>query len=115
MVEGAPLARFSVARQGGLAGFRVGKIAPSGIKSLATRLSSESSILHSITLKEKMQWPWVLILCLLCRIVNCLSSSGNRLLVIVEEVAEKSKYSKFWADLEGRLPVMIKLGIGEFY
>lgn len=33
--------------------------------------------------------------------VNALSSSGNRLLVILEELAEKEKYSKFLGDLEG--------------
>lgn len=32
--------------------------------------------------------------------VSALSSTGNRLLVILEELSEKDKYSKFWADLE---------------
>lgn len=33
--------------------------------------------------------------------VQAASSSGNRLLVVLEELAEKSKYSKYIADLEG--------------
>ncbi len=34
-------------------------------------------------------------------VVNALSSSGNRLLVVLEELGEKEKYSKFFGDLEG--------------
>ncbi|KAI2632887.1 Dolichyl-diphosphooligosaccharide--protein glycosyltransferase subunit WBP1 [Xylaria nigripes] len=34
--------------------------------------------------------------------VQAISSSGNRLLVILEDVAEKDGYSKFLSDLEGR-------------
>lgn len=32
--------------------------------------------------------------------VQALSSTGSRLLVVIEELAEKEKYSKFWTDLE---------------
>ena len=35
-------------------------------------------------------------------LVQALSSSGNRLLAIIEETAEKDKYSKLWDDLEGK-------------
>lgn len=35
--------------------------------------------------------------------VHALSSSGSRLLVILEDEAEKSLYSTFWSDLEGEL------------
>ncbi|KAG0650276.1 Dolichyl-diphosphooligosaccharide-glycosyltransferase subunit wbp1 [Hyphodiscus hymeniophilus] len=38
----------------------------------------------------------------LLSIVQALSSSGNNLLVVLEDVAEKSKYSTYLADLEGR-------------
>ena len=48
-----------------------------------------------------MQGPLFFALCLLLGLVSCLSSSGSRLLVVVEEAAEKSKYSKYWGDLEG--------------
>jgi len=33
-------------------------------------------------------------------IVQALSSTGDRLLVIVDEVGDKGKYSGFWKDLE---------------
>jgi len=35
-------------------------------------------------------------------LVHALRSSGSRLLVVIEEVAEKEKYSTLWGDLEGR-------------
>ncbi|KAI1460226.1 Dolichyl-diphosphooligosaccharide-protein glycosyltransferase 48kDa subunit [Annulohypoxylon moriforme] len=35
-------------------------------------------------------------------LVNAVSSSGDRLLVVLEDVAEKEGYSKFLGDLEGR-------------
>lgn len=38
---------------------------------------------------------------LLAAVANAASSSGDRLLVILEDVAEKAAYSKFFADLEG--------------
>ena len=50
-----------------------------------------------------MHWPWIFTVYLLFQAVNCLSSSGSRLLVVVEEAAEKSRYSKFWGDLEGKV------------
>lgn len=37
----------------------------------------------------------------LLSLAQALSSSGSRVLVVIEEAAEKIKYSKFWADLEG--------------
>jgi hypothetical protein len=36
-------------------------------------------------------------------LVQALSSSGSRLLIVLEEAADKALFSKFWADLEGRL------------
>ncbi|KAI8632848.1 Dolichyl-diphosphooligosaccharide--protein glycosyltransferase subunit WBP1 [Xylariaceae sp. FL1651] len=39
---------------------------------------------------------------LLVAAVQAISSSGNRLLVVLEDVAEKANYSKFLGDLEGR-------------
>ncbi len=35
-------------------------------------------------------------------IASALSTSGNRLLVVLEELAEKDKYSKFFGDLKGK-------------
>ena len=34
-------------------------------------------------------------------LVQALSSSGNRVLAVLEEPADKALFSKFWADLEG--------------
>ncbi len=48
-----------------------------------------------------MRWLLSFFLLTLLGIVQALSSTGNRLLVVIEEAAEKSKYSKFWTDLEG--------------
>jgi hypothetical protein len=41
-----------------------------------------------------------LLVCLFVAAVSALSTSGNRLLVILDDVAEKVNYSKFLADLE---------------
>ncbi|KAI3321628.1 Dolichyl-diphosphooligosaccharide-protein glycosyltransferase 48kDa subunit [Xylariaceae sp. AK1471] len=43
-----------------------------------------------------------LLVLLLVAAVEAISSSGNRLLVILEDVADKAGYSKFLGDLEGR-------------
>lgn len=48
-----------------------------------------------------MRWLLSFLLLGLLSVVQALSSSGNNLLVILEELAEKSKYSKYLADLEG--------------
>ena len=32
--------------------------------------------------------------------VSALSAAGSKLLVIIEDEAERSKYSTFWSDLE---------------
>ena len=48
-----------------------------------------------------MQWLWSLSLLALLSLVQALSSSGNRLLVVVEEATDKAKYSTFFGDLEG--------------
>ena len=48
-----------------------------------------------------MRWFLSLLLLGLFAAVNALSHSGNRLLVVLEESAEKEKYSKFLGDLEG--------------
>ncbi|KAI9828279.1 MAG: hypothetical protein M1819_006617 [Sarea resinae] len=48
-------------------------------------------------------WSPVYLLLLFCLgLVHALSSTGNRLLVVIEELAEKERYSKFWNDLEAR-------------
>ena len=50
-----------------------------------------------------MRWcPSFLVFCFLA-IVHALSSSGSRLLVVLEDAAQKDLYSTFWGDLDGRL------------
>ncbi|CAL5871779.1 uncharacterized protein PFLUO_LOCUS6032 [Penicillium psychrofluorescens] len=49
-----------------------------------------------------MRWCLAFFLAYFLAAVNALSSSGSRLLVILEDAAEKSLYSTLWADLEGR-------------
>ena len=46
-----------------------------------------------------------LLLLALLAAVQAVSTAGNRLLVVLEDTAEKSKYSKFWEDLEGKLRI----------
>jgi oligosaccharyltransferase complex subunit beta len=48
-----------------------------------------------------MRWFLSFLLLGLLGIVNALSVSGSRLLVVLEETAEKEKYSKFLGDLVG--------------
>lgn len=50
-----------------------------------------------------MRWLLSILFLGLLGLVQALSSSGNRLLVVIEDAAEKDKYSQFWADLEGLL------------
>ena len=50
-----------------------------------------------------MRWLLSLLALGLFAVVNALSSSGSRLLVVLEELAEKEKYSKFFGDLAGKL------------
>jgi oligosaccharyltransferase complex subunit beta len=58
-----------------------------------------------------MRWLLSFLLLGLFGIAQAVSSSGNKLLVVLEELAEKSKYSKYFGDLEGmialeRLPIL---------
>jgi oligosaccharyltransferase complex subunit beta len=48
-----------------------------------------------------MRWLLSLACIALLGLTQALSSSGIRLLVVIEEAAEKAKYSTFWKDLEG--------------
>ncbi|KAL2822204.1 Dolichyl-diphosphooligosaccharide--protein glycosyltransferase subunit WBP1 [Aspergillus cavernicola] len=49
-----------------------------------------------------MRWCPSLLLFGFLAAVNALSSSGNRLLVVLEDAEEKGSYSTLWGDLEGR-------------
>lgn len=46
------------------------------------------------------------LLLLLAAVAQAVSSSGERLLVVLDDVAEKAGYSKFFGDLEGELPTI---------
>jgi hypothetical protein len=47
-----------------------------------------------------MRWLLSFLLLGLLSVVHAVSSSGNKLLVVLEELADKAKYSKYLADLE---------------
>ncbi|OJJ48379.1 hypothetical protein ASPZODRAFT_150618 [Penicilliopsis zonata CBS 506.65] len=49
-----------------------------------------------------MRWFLSFLFLSFLAVVHALSSTGNRLLVILEDETEKSLYSTFWSDLEGR-------------
>lgn len=49
-----------------------------------------------------MRWLLSLLLLGLLAVVQAVSSSGDKLLVVLEELSEKSKYSKYFGDLEGK-------------
>lgn len=46
---------------------------------------------------------WSLLALCLAAVSHALSASGTRLLVVLDELAEKDKYSKFFADLKGTI------------
>jgi oligosaccharyltransferase complex subunit beta len=48
-----------------------------------------------------MRWLLSFVLLAWFGIVDALSSSGTRTLVVIEDLAEKDNYSKFFEDLEG--------------
>ncbi|KAJ5653243.1 hypothetical protein N7490_000246 [Penicillium lividum] len=49
-----------------------------------------------------MRWCLAMLVCALVAAVNALSSSGSRLLVVLDDTTDKSSYSTLWSDLEGR-------------
>ena len=51
-----------------------------------------------------MRWFFSLLLIGLFGFVSALSSSGNRLLVVLEELEDQDKYSTFFKDLKGKQP-----------
>ena len=49
-----------------------------------------------------MRWLFTVLAVAFAGIAQALSSSGNRLLVVIDELGDKDKYSNFWRDLEGK-------------
>ena len=52
-----------------------------------------------------MRWLFSLLPFVFLGVTHALSSSGNRLLVVIEEADEIPQYSQFWGDLEGAFGV----------
>ena len=48
-----------------------------------------------------MRWCLSVLLFCFLAVAHALSSSGNRLLVVLEDADDKGLYSTFWGDLEG--------------
>ena len=55
-----------------------------------------------------MRWLFSFLFISLLGLVQALSSSGSRVLVAIEDAAEKDKYSAFWEDLEGTLLTLLQ-------
>lgn len=53
--------------------------------------------------KLKMRWLVAFFILTLLSAAQALSAAGNRLLVVLEELKEKDKYSQLWTDLECKL------------
>lgn len=51
-----------------------------------------------------MRWSVSILLLAWLGTVQAVSTTGSRLLVVLEELADKGKYSKFTSDLAGALP-----------
>ncbi|MCJ1439177.1 oligosaccharyl transferase glycoprotein complex, beta subunit [Xylographa pallens] len=65
-------------------------------------LESANEALGDSVNKSNMRWLLTLLLISVSSLVHGLSSSGSRLLVVIEEAADQEKYSQFWSDLRGR-------------
>jgi hypothetical protein len=57
---------------------------------------------NSTATPATMRWLLSLLLLELLAVVQAVSSSGSKLLVVLEELSDKTKYSKYFGDLEGR-------------
>jgi hypothetical protein len=65
-------------------------------------LKLQDAQLHRISYNnnDDMRWLLSILLLGLLSVVHAVSSSGSKLLVVLEELADKAKYSKYLADLE---------------
>lgn len=66
---------------------------------LATGVPKSTCFVNINFFTSNMRWLLPFLFSVLS-LVQALSSTGNRLLVVVEDAAEKAKYSTFWGDLE---------------
>lgn len=60
-----------------------------------------------------MKWLLSLLLCALLGAVQALSTTGSRLLVILEEQSEREKYNVFLEDLNCKLHFLRNLVAGD--
>jgi hypothetical protein len=65
------------------------------------RSSCRKLCIRSVDDSYKMRWLFSLLLLAVIGLSNALSTSGSRLLVILDDVAEKEQYSKLLGDLSG--------------
>jgi hypothetical protein len=72
-----------------------------GLEHTSTSPVLEVNKIHYSHHEIRMRWFLSFLVLALLGVVQALSSSGSRLLVVIEELAEKDKYSKFWDDLTG--------------
>ena len=54
-----------------------------------------------------MRWIFSVLLLGIAAVVQAVSSSGNKLMVVLEELADKAKYSKYFGDLEGEYSLLL--------
>lgn len=62
----------------------------------------ESAIEIYSSRQHKMRWLYSLLLLGILGLAQAISTTGNRLLVVLEDLAEKEKYGRFFGDLKGR-------------
>jgi hypothetical protein len=65
--------------------------------------ASDSSSFDNIQHVFAMRWLFSFIFVALWSLVHGLSSSGSKLLVVVDDATEQDKYSQLWGDLKGAL------------
>jgi hypothetical protein len=72
--------------------------------SISIETSNECELLSPSNPRDNMRSLVLSILLALLGVVQAISSTGNRLLVVLEDESQKASFSKFWSDLEGPRP-----------
>ncbi len=82
--------------------------APSTWQRIRRLIASQSRIdgKAELTVSKKMRSLLSFLLLGLLGLVGALSCTGNRLLVVIEDLLEKERYTTFWRDLEGGQDLM---------
>jgi hypothetical protein len=66
------------------------------------RAAGKPEIEDSTITPATMRWLLSFLLLGLAAVAQAVSSSGSKLLVVLEELADKTKYSKYLGDLESK-------------